>query len=499
MITRLEIDGFKSLRGFALDLGPFTVLVGPNSAGKSNILEALALLSRLTSGPIEAAFKQGRGRAIDQFTLQKGEPVRAIRLAAELLLPVDVRVEGTATNRLRYELTIARERRGSGTETLVVEDERLATIAEAQDLWVARYPALAGRAHHAPPMDILRQVERTRKDLRKTQRRLQVTEEDGYFQIGTEAYTALAAVRAGLDEYEIAIPLEDAQPVLDLAKQQQISHRHAFGAVFAAGIRQMGAGRAGGRQSPPAPMPAPAAAQTLGALRLLHLDSARLHEESERIGGATLAPDASNLPTVLAALPPHVLGEIRADLVVLVPGISTFEVVADKDSFRIDFELSGGDRLPARLVSDGTLRALALLTALRSRPAASTIAIEEPENGIYPGRLRALLDLVREAADRPGSSAPPEGVAGSADEDDEEPDSIAASPQILLTSHSPVVLAAMRDDPGCLRFIDMVRRNGHLSTRARGVGAPGSGERGTVVSLREIDALLSVATTEAAE
>ncbi|KYF50476.1 hypothetical protein BE04_24270 [Sorangium cellulosum] len=87
MITRLEVDGFKSLREFSVDFEPFTVLVGPNSAGKSNILDALALLSRLAARPIEEAFKQGRGRSIDQFTRRRGEAGQVIRFAVELLLP----------------------------------------------------------------------------------------------------------------------------------------------------------------------------------------------------------------------------------------------------------------------------------------------------------------------------------------------------------------------------------------------------------------------------
>ena len=47
-------------------------------------------------------------------------------------------------------------------------------------------------------------------------------------------------------------------------------------------------------------------------------------------------------------------------------------------------EMSGGECLPARLVSDGTLRLLALLTALRAGPRASILAIEEPENSLSP-------------------------------------------------------------------------------------------------------------------
>lgn len=46
MITRLEIENFKAIRKLAVDLGPLTVLVGPNDAGKTTILQALDILGR---------------------------------------------------------------------------------------------------------------------------------------------------------------------------------------------------------------------------------------------------------------------------------------------------------------------------------------------------------------------------------------------------------------------------------------------------------------------
>ena len=85
MLTRLEVDGFKSLRGFAVDLEPLTAFIGPNGAGKSNILEALALLSRLASMPIVEAFSGGRGRASDQFSRHGSERAQELHLAAEFL------------------------------------------------------------------------------------------------------------------------------------------------------------------------------------------------------------------------------------------------------------------------------------------------------------------------------------------------------------------------------------------------------------------------------
>lgn len=44
MITRLQVRNFKSLRGIDLPLGPLNVLVGPNMAGKSNILDVFRFL-----------------------------------------------------------------------------------------------------------------------------------------------------------------------------------------------------------------------------------------------------------------------------------------------------------------------------------------------------------------------------------------------------------------------------------------------------------------------
>ncbi|MBI2207690.1 MAG: AAA family ATPase [Candidatus Rokubacteria bacterium] len=47
MITRLAVKNFKSLRDISVHLGPRTVLVGPNMAGKSNFLGVFRFLRRM--------------------------------------------------------------------------------------------------------------------------------------------------------------------------------------------------------------------------------------------------------------------------------------------------------------------------------------------------------------------------------------------------------------------------------------------------------------------
>ena len=68
MITRIEIDGFKSFMDFELDLEPFTVLAGSNNSGKSNLFEAILLLRDLyPSGDGAALVKKGRGTGVELF------------------------------------------------------------------------------------------------------------------------------------------------------------------------------------------------------------------------------------------------------------------------------------------------------------------------------------------------------------------------------------------------------------------------------------------------
>lgn len=49
MITKIRIQGYRSLRDVTVELDPLTVLVGKNGSGKSNFVEALRTLARLTS------------------------------------------------------------------------------------------------------------------------------------------------------------------------------------------------------------------------------------------------------------------------------------------------------------------------------------------------------------------------------------------------------------------------------------------------------------------
>lgn len=396
MLTRLEIDGFKSLRDFAVDLEPFTVLIGPNSAGKSNVLEAIALLSRFAHMTPVEALQAGRGRILDQFSHQQGQYATDIRLVVEL---VALAVDGQS--RFRVDLRLNRIAHSAGGSAVGFWPESVRGLERDHDLWASSHPQFEPWLEYLRTGDLLSDPDA----LLVHPARLGVTRPAA----PRSSYMTMRLLEAGLESFNIT------------------------------------------------------------------LHSPQLRRSSERLASTELMADASNLPTVLAAMSPPLLGQVRAALSTIVPGVASFEIIPDKDLLEIEFILTGGERIPARLASDGTLRVLALLAAAFAPHGPKVICIEEPENGIYPRRLRDLLKILRER------TLPCEG----------EP----LPPQIILTTHSPVAISALRDTPECIRFVDTVRRNGQRVTRVRRLGSADDHGR-TTVSVREIEELLDLGTRE---
>jgi AAA15 family ATPase/GTPase len=74
MIKRLKVKGYKSLRDMEVRFEPLNIIIGPNAAGKSNLLDALNLISKLvTSKNLKESFEHHRGLPLESFYYgQKG-------------------------------------------------------------------------------------------------------------------------------------------------------------------------------------------------------------------------------------------------------------------------------------------------------------------------------------------------------------------------------------------------------------------------------------------
>jgi len=61
VIKSIKIGGFRSILDLELDLGLLNVFVGANGSGKSNILEAIGMLSAAAFGSVEIETLRYRG------------------------------------------------------------------------------------------------------------------------------------------------------------------------------------------------------------------------------------------------------------------------------------------------------------------------------------------------------------------------------------------------------------------------------------------------------
>ena len=91
MLTRIHVRGYKSLRDLEVELQPLTLLFGPNTAGKSNLLDAAQLLSRLATSPtLKEAFEPPyRGKPLESFTMDEGG-LKALRRQERLKFSIEV-------------------------------------------------------------------------------------------------------------------------------------------------------------------------------------------------------------------------------------------------------------------------------------------------------------------------------------------------------------------------------------------------------------------------
>ena len=142
MISYLRIKGFKSFHDFEIEFSPFTVIAGINASGKSNLFDALTLLSKLAeTDNIKKAFNEQRGGFLELFT-QYGENKYATEMEfeAQMLVDKDVTDAWGKTDilkytRLKYYIKIKRYTNASGLEDIEVIEEDLDKLNKSDDKW----------------------------------------------------------------------------------------------------------------------------------------------------------------------------------------------------------------------------------------------------------------------------------------------------------------------------------------------------------------------------
>src|ERR1039458_3298910 len=157
MLTRIEIDGFKTFEGFGLDLEPLAIVGGPNASGKSNLFDALRFLSLLAQYDIRTAMQGLRGEPEELFRQTPTGSSDCMSFAVEVLLSrKGVDAFGTSyetpAQRLRYELKLGLIQTSEGVpKGIFVRNENCRPIARKDDRATYLHNVKLNRNAHVNP------------------------------------------------------------------------------------------------------------------------------------------------------------------------------------------------------------------------------------------------------------------------------------------------------------------------------------------------------------
>lgn len=349
MLKKLTIQNFKSFSNVTIELPRLAVFFGPNSAGKSNLLDAIQALAwignartlfdaighpfpvrgyafesfRFPSGGLPALFKQGSAR----FTLE-----------AELI-----------AERERYRYRVTPEMDFTSGQ-LSIADEYLALLG-------AR-----GNQKGTPAIERVKNKLHIRQKGKPAHPRQEPIGLNHSIlsdrSLGGDRYSWLERVRAELLNWRIYY----FEPRTAMRSQQ-----------------------------------APADMFDIG------------------IQGEYIAPFLYKLQ---AEYPKH-FDAISRTLRSIVPSVETLRVDLDDRRGMLDLWIrQGGIDYSSRILSEGTLRILALCAIAVNPWGRSLIALEEPENGVHPRRLELIAQLLFALAIEQGN-------------------------QVVVTTHSPLFCDAI--------------------------------------------------------
>jgi predicted ATPase len=423
MLTRLKVTGFKNLVDVDLRFGPFTCISGGNSTGKSNLFDAITFFGALADTSLMDAsrsVRDGRGRSLDVHDLFHrigAECAEEMTFEAEMIVPekgiddLGQEVKAKITF-LRYRVTIG-FRRGihSGFDTLELLYEELSHI----NLGTASQHLLFPH------------------------------------KISAWRHSAVKGRRSG--GAFISTQGEDKARYIELHTDGEGGGRPRL--ILAAGLPRTILSTVNTAEYPTALM----ARREMQSWRQLRLEPSALRRPDELTAQSRLGSDGSHLPAYLHHLhkmESHSVGlsarsgpaetgdpTIYKRLAAILSGfgMDVREIEVDHDAKRELLSLMltdiEGTNFSARTLSDGALRLIAMAAIALDIHAPTLICVEEPENGICPEHIPGLLKLLRESAvdvDRPV-----------------DPDNPLR--QVIITTHSPIVLSQIPGD--CLIVTDV--------------------------------------------
>ena len=379
MLTRLKVSGFKNLIDIDVPLGPFTCVAGANGTGKSNLFDAIQFFSALADHTlIDAAqsvrSEEGRTSDVHDLFHRIGDTdTTEMSFEAEMIIPEEgvddlgQQVKATTTF-LRYcvVLTYRMDDSLPSLGTLELIEERLDRLK------------LGDWGKHLKFAD-------HRKDWRDSVLKGKRTVPF----ISTRIQGGNRVVKVHQDGGNSVRPQTILSKTLPRTVLSTINTAESPTALLAR--------------------------REIQSWRLLQLEPSSLREPDGFTASPGLGRDGSYLPATLYQLARSqkntnsvskkeedtwIYDQVAARLSELIDDVAAVRIDRDEQRELLTLEVTdhSGIVYPARSLSDGALRFLALSVLELDPKATGLICVEEPENSIHPSRIPSVLRLLQDIA-----------------------------------------------------------------------------------------------------
>lgn len=333
MLRKLRVRGFKSLADVTVEFPRLSVLFGPNSAGKSNLLDSIQALSRIGTQRTLVDALDGRmirGYAFELFALpQGGVSGLTSRSEARFSIEADLSIPEARNDRkvlYRYGVDVEI---GYRSGTLANRGEYLSALSKAGDP--------KGR----PAIEVTNGQISVRRQSGGGRPRLEDT--------GLN-YAILSDARFASPAYKY---IERTRSELQNWRAYYLDPRVAMRA-----------------EMPP------------------------MDVTDIGVFGQYIIPFLYKLK---GERPKH-YESVRRTVRSIIPAVSGFDVNLDSRGMLNFFIRQDGITVSSRIVSEGTLRVLALCALTVNPWNGSLLAFEEPENGIHPRRIELIAEMLTSLA-----------------------------------------------------------------------------------------------------
>jgi predicted ATPase len=390
MLTRLRVKGFKSLEDIEVRFGPLTCIAGVNGVGKSNLFDAILFLKYLADAPIIDAATQIRNSGKQRisisslFTKTANHQVEVMEFEADFLVDKKVvddfgREANAKVTYLTYKLSLKYiPASGSAPEGIELASESLGFVQKGEAIKELGFEVSKDFFNSA------------------------------YFGASKNNFiymdeNAIGVVKIRQDQTSgqpISIPIAKAGRTI-LSNINTIDRPTAL-----------------------------AARREMQSWVMLQLESSSLRKPDDFLAPSIVSATGEHLPAALDRLKKN--EEIASQLANLLPDVAN--VFVDVDEKRqlktLLLETTSGIKHEARSLSDGTLRFLALSIIGADPEFGGVICLEEPENGIHPARIPAIVELLGQLV-----------VDAKLPIDSDNP-----LRQVIINTHSPLVIQRLQTE-----------------------------------------------------